>query len=67
MPAVEAGVAYVTGAPFYVDGGGANTMRLTFAKESAENITEGVRRLASVLTGKAGELRPPAPPAAQSR
>ena len=27
------GVAYVTGAPFYVDGGRENTMRLTFAKE----------------------------------
>ena len=49
MPAVEAGVAYVTGAPFYVDGSGANTMRLTFAKESAANITTGVGRLAGVV------------------
>ena len=30
--AVAEGVAYVIGSPFYVDGGGANTMRLTFAK-----------------------------------
>src|SRR4051812_23820177 len=32
--AVKAGVAYVPGKPFFVDGSGANTMRLTFAKES---------------------------------
>jgi 2-aminoadipate transaminase len=47
--AVAEGVAYVTGAPFYVDGGGENTMRLTFAKENAANITEGVQRLARVV------------------
>jgi DNA-binding transcriptional MocR family regulator len=49
MPAVEAGVAYVAGGPFHVDGSGANTLRLTFAKESPERIAEGVRRLASVV------------------
>jgi 2-aminoadipate transaminase len=43
--AVAEGVAYVAGAPFFVDGSGARTMRLTFAKESAANIEEGVRRL----------------------
>jgi 2-aminoadipate transaminase len=48
-PAVEAGVAYVPGSPFFVDGTGARTMRLTFAKESAEKIAEGVRRLARVV------------------
>ena len=42
-------VAFVTGAPFYVDGSGANTMRLTFAKESAVNIATGVARLAGVV------------------
>jgi 2-aminoadipate transaminase len=47
--AVAEGVAYVTGAPFYVEGGGENTMRLTFAKEDAANITEGVQRLARVV------------------
>ena len=47
--AVEAGVAYVPGAPFFVDGTGARTMRLTFTKESAETIAEGVRRLARVV------------------
>ena len=44
--AVKRGVAYIPGAPFFADGSGANTMRLTFAKESDENIREGVRRLA---------------------
>ena len=47
--AVAEGVAYVTGAPFHVDGGGANTMRLTFAKEDAPTIAEGVKRLARAV------------------
>ena len=48
-PAVAEGVAYVAGAAFHVDGGGENTMRLTFAKEDAPTIVEGVRRLARVV------------------
>ncbi|HEX9161028.1 MAG TPA: PLP-dependent aminotransferase family protein [Thermoanaerobaculia bacterium] len=47
--AVSRGVAFVPGGPFFVDGSGRNTMRLTFAKESDERIVEGVRRLASVF------------------
>jgi 2-aminoadipate transaminase len=47
--AVAEGVAYVAGGPFHVDGGGANTMRLTFAKEDAVTIAEGVRRLGRVV------------------
>ena len=47
--AVAEGVAYVAGGPFHVDGGGANTMRLTFAKEDAPTIAEGVKRLARVV------------------
>jgi 2-aminoadipate transaminase len=47
--AVAAGVAYIPGAPFFVDGSGGNTMRLTFAKEPDERIREGVKRLAAVL------------------
>jgi 2-aminoadipate transaminase len=47
--AVAEGVAYVTGAPFFVDGGGENTMRLTFAREDAPTIEEGVRRLGRAL------------------
>ena len=47
--AVKRGVAYIPGAPFFVDGSGTNTMRLTFAKESDERIQEGIERLAAVL------------------
>ena len=47
--AVANGVAYVPGAPFFVDGSGRNTMRLTFAKEPDARIREGVTRLAAVF------------------
>jgi len=47
--AVARGVAYIPGGPFFVDGSGRNTMRLTFAKESDERIREGMARLASVF------------------
>jgi 2-aminoadipate transaminase len=50
--AVAEGVAYVTGAPFHEGGGGENTMRLTFAKEGAPNIAEGVKRLARVVRAR---------------
>ena len=49
--AVGEGVAYVPGGPFFVDGSGAATMRLTFAKETPEKIVEGVRRLARAVRG----------------
>jgi 2-aminoadipate transaminase len=47
--AVAGGVAYIPGAPFFVDGSGRNTMRLTFAKENDERIREGIGRLAGIL------------------
>ncbi|HYH10522.1 MAG TPA: PLP-dependent aminotransferase family protein [Thermoanaerobaculia bacterium] len=47
--AVANGVAYIPGGPFFVDGSGRNTMRLTFAKEGDERLREGVSRLARVL------------------
>ena len=47
--AVAHGVAYIPGGPFFVDGSGRNTMRLTFAKEGDERIVEGMRRLAGVF------------------
>ena len=50
--AVANGVAYIPGGPFFVDGSGANTMRLTFAKESDERIREGVARLAAVFASE---------------
>jgi 2-aminoadipate transaminase len=47
--AIAHGVAYVPGAPFFVNGTGHNTMRLTFAKEPDVRIREGVARLAEVF------------------
>ena len=55
--AVEAGVAYVPGAPFFVGAGHAHapahalahTLRLSFVTVSAEKIEQGVRALAGVI------------------
>ncbi len=49
-PAVRSGVAFIPGSPFFVDGSGRNTMRLTFAKESDERIREGIGILAGVVS-----------------
>ncbi|HXI12827.1 MAG TPA: PLP-dependent aminotransferase family protein [Thermoanaerobaculia bacterium] len=46
---IELGVAYIPGAPFFVDGSGANSMRLTFAKENDDRLREGTRRLHQLL------------------
>ena len=48
--AIELGVAFVPGSPFFVDGSGLNTMRLTFAKEPDERLRAGVNLLAQLLT-----------------
>jgi 2-aminoadipate transaminase len=45
----------VAGAPFFVDGGGENTMRLTFAREDAPTIEEGVKRLGRVVRAAVSE------------
>ncbi len=47
--AVEAGVAYVPGAPFFSDGGRSNCLRLSFVTVTPERIDEGVRALAGVI------------------
>jgi 2-aminoadipate transaminase len=47
--AVANGVAYIPGAPFFVDGSGKNTMRLTFAKETDARMRAGVAKLADVF------------------
>ncbi|MGA9769930.1 MAG: PLP-dependent aminotransferase family protein [Blastocatellia bacterium] len=47
--AIDNGVAYVPGQPFFVDGSGANTLRLAYSKETPEMIAEGIRRLCRVL------------------
>jgi 2-aminoadipate transaminase len=47
--AIERKVAFVPGASFHPNGGGANTMRINFSYSNPENIREGVARLGTVL------------------
>jgi len=42
-------VAVLPGMPFFVDGGGADTIRLNFSNADEEKITEGMHRLAGVI------------------
>ncbi len=42
-------VAFIHGQPFFVDGSGRNTLRLTYAKENDDRIAEGIARLARFL------------------
>jgi DNA-binding transcriptional MocR family regulator len=54
---VQHGVIFVAGSAFYVDGGGRNTARLSFATPTLERIREGVRRLGAAIREELGELR----------
>jgi 2-aminoadipate transaminase len=47
--ALEAGVAFVPGAPFYAGDAGANELRLSFSHLGEDDLAEAGRRLASVL------------------
>ena len=47
--AIESGVAYVPGQPFFVDDTGANTLRLAYSKETPEKIADGIARLCRLL------------------
>jgi len=47
--AIEEGVIYVAGDAFYVNGEGANTLRLSFSAPTPERIEIGVSRLARTL------------------
>jgi len=44
-------VAVLPGIPFYVDGGGEDTIRLNFSSASQEQIRQGLERLAAVIRG----------------
>ena len=50
--AIEENVAYVPGAPFFADGKGQNTMRLSFCFPSVEDIDEGIKKLGNVIKKK---------------
>ncbi len=49
--AIDQGVAFVPGAPFFARQADAATLRLSFATVGPERIEEGVRRLAKALQG----------------
>lgn len=49
--AIAQDVAFVPGGPFFANGGGENTLRLSYATMGPEGIAEGVRRLGKALKG----------------
>ncbi len=55
--ALSAGVAYVPGSAFYIDGSGRNTMRLNFSYPSEEEIKVAIERLARVVKEHASVQR----------
>jgi DNA-binding transcriptional MocR family regulator len=57
--ALEAGVAFTPGSAFFVDGGGQETLRLSFSAVPPARIDEGVRRLADLI--RAEQKRAPRP------
>lgn len=61
--AIEAQIIYVAGAPFFVDGSGANALRLAFSAASAPRIEEGISRLAGVVRAAVEASAPPVPQA----
>jgi len=52
LEAIEEKVAYVSGAPFFANGKGQNTMRLSFCYPSEKDIEEGIKRLGKVIQKK---------------
>jgi 2-aminoadipate transaminase len=55
--AIELGVAFVPGAPFYADHGDERTLRLSFVTPSVDEIHRGVAALALALKTYAASLR----------
>ncbi|OYT29660.1 aminotransferase [Thermoplasmatales archaeon ex4572_165] len=49
LDAIKHKVAYVHGKAFYVDDGGARSLRLNFSYSSDDKIEEGIKRLGSVV------------------
>ncbi|MBN1195383.1 MAG: PLP-dependent aminotransferase family protein [Methanomicrobiaceae archaeon] len=50
---IREGVAVLPGVPFYVNGGGEDTIRLNFSTATEEEIHEGMERLVRVISGLA--------------
>jgi len=51
--AEAAGVTFVPGTDFFADGSGGSSLRLAFSYVTPDEISDGVERLASVLTSAA--------------
>ena len=56
--AVEQGVAFVPGAPFYAADGDPRTLRLSYVTPSVDEIQRGVAALARAITNYANRLNP---------
>ena len=52
--AVAEGVAFVPGAQFFPDGGGANTLRLAYSVATLVEIDQGIERLGRLIARSAG-------------
>jgi len=50
--AIKEKVAYVSGSPFFANGKGKNTMRLSFCYPNEKDIEEGIKRLGRVIKKK---------------
>src|SRR5256885_14600234 len=57
--AVERGVAFAPGAPFFVDGGGQRTLRLSFSSVPAGRGAGGVGRAAATVKNPRRRVRGP--------
>ncbi len=57
MRAIQERVNYVAGKAFFVDGSGADTLRLCFSQATDDQIVEGVRRLARAIKGEIERYR----------
>lgn len=55
--AIDNDVAFVTGKPFYPDGGGQSTLRLNFSYANNDRIEEGIVRLARVIRSELDAAR----------
>ena len=56
--AVKQNVAYVPGEAFYANGGGENTLRLSYSVATPEQIDEGMKRLGGVFKSHLKTLTP---------
>jgi 2-aminoadipate transaminase len=53
--AVDAGMAFVPGAPFYAENADPRTLRLSFVTATPEQIDRGIAALGQVLRAAAGQ------------